>query len=60
MSTSAQPENQISVSSVVLRLNQFLPLLANGPFSTNTLADLATFCMEVKAVGSQVDSSHKD
>jgi len=60
MSTSALPETQISVSSVVLRLDQLLPLLATGPYSTNTLADLATFCMEVKVVGPQVDSSHKD
>jgi len=60
MSTCALPESQISVSSVVRRLDQLLPMLASGPYSTNTLADLATFCMEVKAVGPQVDSSHKD
>jgi len=60
MSTSALPVSQITVSSVVFRLEQLLPLLAAGPYSTNTLMDLATFCMEVKVVGPQLDKSHKD
>jgi len=60
MATSQQPSSQISLSSVLFRLEQLLPLLACGPYSTCTLSELATFCMEVKAVGPLLDVDHKD
>ena len=60
MATSSPSSSHITISSVLLRLDQLLPLLACGPYSTFTLSELATFCMEVKAVGPLLDIDNKD
>ena len=49
------------MTSVLYQLKQLIPYLATAePYSTSTLANLATFCMEVKVVGKELDKRHKE
>ena len=58
MATSYQSTQ--SVPSVIFRLDKLLPSLACGPYSDTTLAQLASLCRDMKAVGSLLDFDHKD
>ena len=59
--SSVVPSSQISMTSVLNQLEQLIPNLNTaGPYSTSTLANLATFCMEVKVVGKELDKRHKE
>jgi len=59
--SSVVPSSQISMTSVLYQLKQLIPYLATAePYSTSTLANLATFCMEVKVVGKELDKRHKE
>jgi len=60
MALNSKSNSQISFTSVLNQLEQLLPHLAAGPFSDSILAKLSTFCMEVKAVGLELDKRHKD
>jgi len=57
--SSSQPSN-ISVPSVISRLDQLVPLLACGPYSSSTLSKLASLCVDMKAVGPLLDNYNKD
>jgi len=50
----------ISPSSVLLQLDQLLPLLSSGPYSASTLSMLTTLCTGLKAAGPLLDMNHKD
>ena len=52
--------DQCSTSSVLLHLNQMIPLLANGPYSSATLSKLSFLCTGLKAVGPLLDTNNKD
>jgi len=56
--SSSQPSN-ISVPSVISRLDQLVPLLACGPYSSSTLSNLASLCVDMKAVGPLLDNYNK-
>jgi len=59
MATSPQPSSQIT--SVLYQLEQLLPHLTGvGPYSESTLANIVTFCKEVKVVGPELDKRHKE
>ena len=59
--SSVVPSSQISITSVLYQLKQLIPYLATAePYYTSTLANLATFCMEVKVVGKELDKRHKE
>jgi len=61
MTTSSPPSSQISITSVLYQLDQLLPhLIVAGPYSESTLANLVTFCKEVKVVGPELDKGHKE
>jgi len=61
MATSPQPSSQITITSVLYQLEKLLPhLIVAGPYSESTLAELVTFCKEVKVVGPELDKRHKE
>ena len=60
MASSPQPSSNISVPSVISSIDQLLPLLACGPYSSSTLSKLANICVDIKAVGPLLDSYDKD
>jgi len=61
MATIPQQSGQISITSVLNQLEQLLPhLIEAGPYSESTLAELVTFCKEVKVVGPELDKRHKE
>jgi len=61
MMASPQPSSQISISSVLYKLEQLLPQLTVAqPYSEATLAELVTFCKEVKVVGPEFDKGYKE
>jgi len=61
MTTSTEPRSQITITSVLYQLDQLLPhLIVDGPYSESTLANLVTFCKEVKVVGPELDKGHKE
>jgi len=59
MATSPNSD-QISTTSVLVQLDNMLPLLASGPYSSSTLSKLAALCTGLKAVGPLLDINHKD
>ena len=52
--------DQCSTSPVLLHLDQMIPLLANGPYSSATLSKLSFLCTGLKAVGPLLDTNNKD
>eukprot|EP00092_Neocalanus_flemingeri_P022167 GFUD01024045.1.p1 GENE.GFUD01024045.1~~GFUD01024045.1.p1 ORF type:complete len:283 (-),score=122.27 GFUD01024045.1:115-963(-) len=60
MDSSSQGSMQISTTPALLQLDQLLPLLSSGPYSSSTLSLLAALCTELKLVGPELERSDKD
>eukprot|EP00092_Neocalanus_flemingeri_P090334 GFUD01114412.1.p1 GENE.GFUD01114412.1~~GFUD01114412.1.p1 ORF type:complete len:283 (+),score=114.14 GFUD01114412.1:59-907(+) len=60
MDSSSQGSMQISTTPALLQLDQLLPLLSSGPYSSSTLSLLAALCTELKLVGPKLERSDKD
>ena len=52
--------DQCSTSSVLLHLDQMIPLAANGPYSSAILSKLSFLCTGLKAVWPLLDTNNKD